>query len=231
MQIELYKLPENTIGIYGKDGKTMPWRLRMLQKEAAEAFIKLYKDGYQVIVSDMYRTPESSMIARLKKSGVQKPGYSMHNYGLAIDIDYAQCMKNFKMNKKQLDELMKLYEFYCHRTDGLLKSEAWHYSFGIKEFLNSKEQTTQYASERKMMHLYGKDFDLTNKSVQEKLKLLKFYQGDIDGIIGPRSLMAIKLFKNAWNIKNEEGLGKITKRTLAIVCAEVIVKDDLINSF
>lgn len=68
------------------------------------ARVKALNEYMHLILTDCYRSPQSSAKAYETKTGVQKPGYSAHNYGCAIDLSINSMMKLHNISYVQLIE-------------------------------------------------------------------------------------------------------------------------------
>jgi hypothetical protein len=219
MRLDLTPLAaDEVIGIYGPKKDQLPERMRFLHPAAAAS----YREHLSaVIVSDMLRSAESSLLARRERRGGMRPAYSGHNYGFSIDIDVGATMKKLGFKTKpELDAFMQVAGWYCHRRDGKTGHEAWHYNHGIAEFIQPKDTHTSTALERKIIAFYGKSFALSPVEIQTALAELKLYRGAIDGKIGPLSKEAIQAFQRAWLIAETGKIDTLTTRTLAFVSAE-----------
>ena len=222
------------LGIYGANKDQFPVRMSLLHPDAAAAFAAAQKSlGMKLKCSDMYRTAEQSLQAREEKSGVQPPGYSLHNYGIAIDIDTDYMLAQTKLTKPAFDLLMRDSGWYCHRRDGKRGMEDWHYNFlgedGPKLVAASEaagvRTNTSMAAEAKILSYYKDGLTLDSKEVQECLAHLKLYNGDVDGIIGPRTRQAIMAFQRAWKLQASGQVDSRTERTLAYVTADLAIAD------
>jgi len=226
LSLNLVRVP-NVLGIYGPKKDQFPARMSLLHPEAAAAFAAAEKGmGTRLRVSDMFRTAEQSMQAMQEKSGVMPPGFSLHNYGIAIDVDIDSMMAATKLSKPSFDLLMREHGWYCHRKDNKRGSEDWHYNFlGVKEaaepFLaaSAKSTNTSAAGDAKILSLYKDGLALTPVEVQECLAAIKMYSGEIDGLLGPRSQQAIMAFQRAWRLHPNGVVDSKTERTLAYVSA------------
>src|SRR5688500_12568851 len=96
----------------------VPKRMRFLHPEAAESLVGLEGDTGGFVYSDIYRSAESSLAARRIKRGVQRPGYSGHNYGFSVDLDIEEIMRTKKILYRDIIHLMQKRGWYCHRRDG-----------------------------------------------------------------------------------------------------------------
>lgn len=212
---------EQVAGIYRVDGKEgrMPPRCRFLHPEAALAFQAI---GGLVVVSDMFRTPESSLEAVRAKRGAQPPGYSAHNYGLAIDLDISATRARWQLQgKRSLDEAMESMGWFCHRRDHKMDHEAWHYThLGIGAVISPKVKTIVGYTEARIVHFYGDKLAPDDLQSQGLLQKLRFYGGKLDGDIGPQSQEATRAFQRAWGIRESGKLDAKTRRTLAYVACE-----------
>ncbi len=208
------------VGIKKYGGK-MPARARYLHPDAAESY-RAFPLGIMV-VSDMFRTPESSLQAVAENRGALAPGYSAHNYGFAIDIDVTAVSKNLfkKVDKKALDDWMEARGWFCHRRDHLRDWEEWHYNFlGIGTAISPKVKSTSGYVEARILEEYGEVLALTETQAQEALTELKLYHGEIDGLFGKVSKTALMMFQRSVNLEPSGRLDARTQRTLAYVTCD-----------
>lgn len=225
------KRVQNVLGIYGDSKNEFPKSMALLHPEAAEGFAALQRWlGMRVRVSDMFRTAEQSLQARVEKAGVQPPGYSLHNYGLAIDIDTDAMLKTLLVSKPRLDTVFSQVGWWCHRKDGARGSEDWHYNWlgpdAPKHLAGSARSTnTSAAGDSKIRSIYGTGLTLEPKEMQEALAAMRMYGGEIDGAIGPRTREALKVFQRAWKLPDTGEMDPKTERTLAYVSAKVVISE------
>ncbi len=194
----------------------MPARARFLHPDAASAY-RAFPHGVMVI-SDMFRTPESSLQAVIDQRGAMPPGYSAHNFGLAIDIDVTVVSRNLfkKIDKEQLDHWMEERGWYCHRRDHVRDREEWHYNYlGVGATISPRVKTTMDYIEARIIQLYGPQLELDETGAQECLKKLKLYSGELDGLFGKISKMALSMFQRSVNLADTGKLDARTQRTLA----------------
>lgn len=224
MKLKLAPIPADTAGIYTIDGAAwrMPARALFLEPGAAAAFAKLYPF---VVISDALRSAESSLNAVRRGRGAQPPGYSAHNYGLAIDLSTSATMRRGQIRSKAtLDELLESHGWYCHRRDHLLEHESWHYNFlGVGYVVSKKQRTTSPDVEALMLQRYGAALAPDDTECQRLLAGLRMYSGKIDGDVGPLTREATRVFQRAWSSPKLTETGKLdarTRRTLAFVAAE-----------
>lgn len=234
MKLRLYKFDqEDVTGIYGWGKNVLAKRMLYLSPSAAYNFMEMNKEK-EVRCSDMFRTPEASLLARKRKRGVQPPGWSGHNFGFCIDIDVQWMLKNhdFK-NKVELDEWMQSYGWFCHVPLGVKRSfESWHYNFfGVNDhqellsYRNIKKRATwSWPVAKKIDLYYGSCWEHNNSyNVQRALKSLSIYNGNVDGILGPLSTEAVEVFQRAWGLKDDGIAGIKTRRVLMLVTADKLI--------
>lgn len=220
MKLTLKRLP---IALrWFKHPSPIPRSYRLLQPEAADALLLLINKEGMISITDLFRTAELSLLARSEKTGVQPPGYSLHNYGLAIDVDVDGTLKLRGWSYAKLVEVMKTYGFYPHRTDGSPGFEQWHFNFLGP---TGAELTKTYpafgaAAEMELHKRFGSAWVLNEMGVQESLKSLSLYSGEIDGLIGPRSKQGIAAFCRAWMLPVSPWNDHKFQRTLAFVSAK-----------
>jgi len=226
MKISLIELAPTLRGIYrdkmsGRDD-FMPTRLRRLAPEVAEAFSRADQGG-ALVVSDMYRSPDGSLEAIRTRRGALRPSKSLHNYGLAIDVDVTQVMARLKLrDKAELDRYMAGFGFVCCRLDHKRDFEEWHYSYlpGF-DFARGGSLSTD-EGEAEIQRRYKADWDaLAGNVAAEQLALqeLRLYSGAIDGDAGPRTARARDAFCRAWELAGPAD--PLYYRTLALVTADL----------
>lgn len=247
MKIDLTRFPLRFVtGIYkinGEEGR-MPDRMRMLATgSCADNFAKNLAD--KIVVSDMFRSAESSLDAMQRKRGVQPPSFSHHNYGRAIDLDTTASMKRLGVKtKRELDKFMESCGWYCYRGDHRNEFEAWHFDY-LGDLDPSQRPRYPYKNERSIAwaacsYLYAHNWqDVLNDlaggersglryfaaamKCQDMLKDRGFYNGAIDGKIGPISRAAIGALQRAWLLPTTGRLDARTVQILTYVCADVTI--------
>lgn len=206
---------------YNKRG-VLPKRMRYLAPPAADSF--LADLAACVVVSDMFRSAESSLWAIENRKGAKRPGTSGHNYGYSIDLNVRATMKLLGFRtKRELDEWMAARGWFCHRRDHRRGWEDWHYNFlGLEGggYLRDSDRRTSWALERMLKAKFGRYWRLGKKNMQRALAKLGLYGGAIDGKIGPLSRQAVKAFQRTWKLKVDGIPGTKTQRTLAYVTAD-----------
>jgi hypothetical protein len=223
LQLQLVPVP-SVVGIYGASKDQFAKRLAFLHPDAAAAYTAA-AGPLKLRVSDMFRTAADSLKAMAEKKGVQPPGFSAHNYGLAIDIAVDAVLAATGYNKARLDQEMASFGWYCHRADSRRGFEDWHYNH-----LGNRDAAAPLlalcgtgsrapAADARIVALYGDQLRLTPAEMQEALLSLKLYTGKVDGIIGPKSEAALTAFQKAWQLPATGKLDGKTERTLAYVSA------------
>lgn len=219
LKLELVPVPP-CLGIYEVAGvpfRSMPVRMRYLHPDAALSFKAI--SGWATC-SDMFRSPDSSLRAVREGRGAQPPGYSAHNYGLAIDLDIKASMEaGGYLTKLGLDDAMWARGWYCHRLDHVMGREAWHYNFlGAGAWVSGS--LTSDEIEARILELYGAALAPDDRECQRMLARLGFYGGEPDGIIGPLTREATRAFERAWGLSADGVLDARARRTLAYVAAD-----------
>ncbi|HKE15216.1 MAG TPA: peptidoglycan-binding protein [Kofleriaceae bacterium] len=224
LTLSLRSLPAQAVrGIYGPSKDQMPERMRYLHPDAAASYLEMADFA---VVSDMFRSPESSLQAVREKRGAQPPSYSAHNYGLAIDLDIDAAKKRWNHGSKQaLDAEMESRGWFCHRRDHTMEFEAWHFNFlGIGAPIPAGIHSTAGLVEARIVSLYGAGFAPDDTESQRLLAGLRLYAGEIDGDIGPLSRESIRAFQRTWGMPDTGELETRTRRTLAYVtCTRSLV--------
>lgn len=240
MEIYLEELPADIKGPNDPDYKGLvPKRARFLEPEAAEAFLKLREDLFgSLIVTDIYRSPAGSLAARQSKVGVQPPGFSAHNFGLAFDAEVGAILRAMHWSYARMIDAFADRGFFCHRRDmdpvGL---ESWHFNYlgtTPDQYLSlsspSLHRTWSYPVEKRIVDLYGQYFKYDAVTLQTYLKVLKFYEGELDGKIGPISRSALGAFQSAWlgydtdNVSFQDWRDPRSQRVLAVISATKVIK-------
>lgn len=229
LRLRLSPLPETLRGPDDEAYKgRVPRRARFLHPAAAASLLELVAKHPWLTFTDVYRSPESSLAARRSKRGVQPPGFSAHNFGLAVDLDLGACLRGSKLRYAEMTEAMQGGGWYCHRRDlDGTAIEAWHFNHlgaDARRYLAEADpqaaNTWAWPVEAKIVELYGEAFKLTDLEVQQALAALRFYTGDLDGKLGPISRESIGAFQRAWGLRDDGQAGPRTRRVLAVVSAE-----------
>jgi hypothetical protein len=205
--------------------KDIPRRMTWMNPFSYDNLLSM-TDEVRVVISDLYRSPASSAEAYARKTGVAKPGYSGHNYGISVDFDIDQMLK---INHMTYDQLCRFLEQYnCWQFQGRKPTsekykrgkEDWHFNIIPENYSNLKGSAMASTWIENNIK-----FDSSITGIQQMLKSLKFYQGAIDGLSGPLMREAIKKFKKAWlpsTFWTTSDLDALTIRTINIVSCEVV---------
>lgn len=196
----------------------VPRRMKYLHPSVLPNFVALLEEAPWMAFSDIYRDPIASLEARRTKAGVQRPGYSAHNYGFAFDADVDQCLKGGFGSYAQMLVVLVKHGWTCHRSDGQRGSEDWHQN--ALGGIDAKKFPGSSGPQRWILEHYGPQLMGDETWAQERLAKAGFYQGDIDGKFGPLSRRALMSFERAYDLTPDGILDEITMRTLAIVTAE-----------
>lgn len=208
-------------GIYGAPPH-LPDRAKLLHPDAAGSLAAYFAKNGMGVASDVFRSPEESLQAMLTKAGVQPPGWSAHNFGLAIDWDVEQMLK--RLSQPYWAFLAGLEEFgwFCHRRDGKRGSEDWHTTFGqLSHRVDpANPQTWASVAEDAILRYYGDSLYPSGTDLQESLKALGLYSGPVDRLVGPQTMAAVRVFGAKWRIAEKDMFMPFGRRTLAIVSAQ-----------
>lgn len=225
MRLILAALPER---LTHYDGKPVPAWMRLMHPSAAEALVALETKYGPLSYTDIWRSAEVSLHAQESKTGVQAPGFSGHNFGFSVDMDVDGCQKKAGIRYQRLLEIMAEFQFFCHRRDGSLGSEEWHFNhFPDPKYLarmdSKNHHTWSHGIEQRIVDIYGGQFILDVRSVQQSLAQLKLYSGPLDGEPSAILTQSIRAFQRAWKLSDDGVTGPMTQRTLAFVAANKIV--------
>jgi hypothetical protein len=206
-------------------------RAKLLLPEAARALNTLQQDAGGLIYKDMWRCATSSLMAKRVHKGAHLPGYSSHNFGLAVSIDVEEILNEKKITYEDLLYLMKKRGWYCHRRDGAKDQPgSGHFNFlgdDPDKYLSRATldpMSWDRPAELRIYELYGTDFSLSPPQVQSLLKALGFFHGEVNGHIDLYSREAIMAFQRAWDLV-PDGVPNITlQRVLTFVSADIQVQ-------
>ena len=227
LQIALTKLSPAPLGIYGKPGSPLPPRMAFLHPAAAATLSAADAEAGGLYYSDVYRDATSSLTAHRQKSGVQRPSYSAHGYGLAFDLAVDESIKKSGHNYSELLALWQKYGWYCYCRDGQRGNEDWHFNWlgpRAEEILAQVDagnrSTWWMAAELNILSLYPEVAKrMSPQEIQEALATLGIYRGTIDGNLGPLSASAASQFGNTWDVPS---MGRVFERTLRFVSATIV---------
>lgn len=220
MELILAALPETLLHY---TGKPVPQWMRMMHPEAAHSVLQLEKDSGGLVYNDIWRSAEISLWAMRQKSGVQPAGYSAHGVGIAIDFAVDHTLKKLSWDYAKFVAFLETRNWFCHRRDGKRGSEDWHFNylpFGLPAGIVDVKRAVTWASpaEARMLDLYADQMRLDPLDQQRALQKLKLYEGDVDGVLGPKSQRAEAQFREKWGLP-KAGVVARYQRTLAFVTA------------
>lgn len=231
MILRLAPLPDSLRGPDDEAYKgVVPRRARFLEPTAARSLTALLVEcGNALVFTDVYRSPEASLAARRSKRGIQPPGFSAHNFGIAFDLDVAASLRNLRMRYPEMIELLQRHGWFCHRRDlDSSAAESWHQNYlgqdaarYLAEADPQASNTWAWPVEARIAELYGEAFKLSDLEAQQALAALRFYTGDLDGALGPLAREAVGAFQRAWGLPDDGVAGPRTRRVLAVVTADV----------
>lgn len=96
--------------------------------------LKGIQEYMPLVYSDMYRSPLGSAKAYEEKTGVQKPGYSGHNFGVSIDLAIDATIKRHNITYNKLVNTLIAWGWTPYQ--GVTKDanykrgkEDWHFNF------------------------------------------------------------------------------------------------------
>jgi hypothetical protein len=213
LTLKLKKLPDTLRGIYGPNKDKLGERMLYAHPDLYKSIMDLEAAGVRLVFSDIFRSAKESLAAKRAKPGLVMPaGYSAHNFGLAVDLDVNAIMRELKLDKKRLDELLASFGLFCHRTDHKMLAECWHYNaFGDdpKKWKGLFQTSTARAIEQKIVSIYGEQFKMSHDEVIAALKSLRYFDtGDT-----PRN--AIARFQTHWDLSVDGIAGPKTQRLLS----------------
>lgn len=217
MRIVLSQLPK----IKGPDawGDRLPHRAALLHPLAARSFVDLYRaSGEAIEVTDCWRSPEESFRAMQTKRGVQPPGRSAHNYGLAVDLTIDEILRSPTWSYERILDHMAAYGWHCHRRDRRRGAEDWHFNWlGMKADSYLALYPTRgwdAPAEQRMQDIYGPQMALSDAEIDAALARL--------GLTGSRE-ERVCAFQSRWQLTADGIAGPRTQRVLACVTAERVL--------
>ena len=237
--IPLRRVP-NVIGIYkrGENEDFFPRRWSLLRDVGPsptpyEIFQRVMEEFPTLRVSDMIRSPDASLRARLRKRGVQLPGYSGHNFGISIDIDVASILGDIDLGWDEFkSRMVQLGATPYNKTSGASDFEAWHWNlldlsykglpWGTKGRDVEDWITTTFGDQ---LYIGCEDHRSYWRAVQKAMAEFKFYDaGGIDGLPGPMTRAGLEQFRTGAKLrKKQQGgglhLSSTEERVLAAILA------------
>lgn len=219
MNLVLQQLPE---GLKGSA------RAKYLAPEAAASLKTLEKDTDGLLYTDLWHCATASLLNKRTRRGSHLPGYSPHNFGLAIDLDLEKVLEAKKITYEDLLWILKRRYWFCHRRDGAADMPGSEHFNYLGE---AGEECLQQATfdpmswdkpvEARIFEKHGPDFSLSPAQIQSLLKKLGFFHGEVDGNYDIYFREAVMAFQRAWDLSETGTPTMTTQRTLAFVSAEV----------
>jgi hypothetical protein len=200
----------------------LPTRSLFLHPLAARSFLDEISD--KIVVTDMLRSAEASLIAVAAGNGSRPPGYSGHNFGFSIDVALEPTLSTRGISKPALDRWLVERGWYCARRDAQRGLDDNHYDYlraGAELDLASTADPIKDI-EQLIVRLHADDLFPGDEECQVILRKLRLYGGLVDGLIGRHTAEAIAVFQRGWNLALDPtvtpgALDARTRRTLAFV--------------
>jgi hypothetical protein len=208
-----------------------PARSRFLAPEACAAFRLLEKDTDGLIYTDLWHDGTQSLLARRTRKTTNLPGYSPHNYGLALDLDLGQVLEQKKISYEDLLYVMKRRGWYSHRRDGKVdEAGSAHFNFlgdgdvdSYIELATFDPLSWERPIEKRIYEKHITDFSLSPAQIQSLLKKLGFFHGEVNGDYDIYFREAVMAFQRAWDLPDSGTPTTAFQRVLAFVAAEITI--------
>ena len=85
---------------------------------AAALSLMELENKVQLIYTSIWRSANGSLWAIKNKKGAMAPGYSAHNYGLAVDLTIDQILEEKILSSyDEILDVMEEHGWHCHRRD------------------------------------------------------------------------------------------------------------------
>lgn len=146
----------------------------------------------RIIVSDTYRTPVQSYIARKQKGNIVAPcGLSGHNYGLSIDIDVTGTLAALGIVYPVLVDRLRALGIFG------IRNERWHFNLmyaNVEEFFHGlydkmSPELLAHIKKNMVARFSNAVVPVKNvKAIQSELGLT------VDGVIGRQTVMSVSMF-------------------------------------
>lgn len=198
----------------------LPKRMHYVYPPAAPALREVIRSVPGIAFSDMLRDPIASLEARRTKRGVQRPGFSGHNYGISFDVDVDQTLAASMLSYPELVDQLVSCGWTPHRTDKKRGLEDWHFNY---LGMGSSPPIGSRGPQLWIEQTYGNDLSGDDAWAQTMLAKLGYYKGEIDGDFGPLSRAALMSMEKAYDLVPDGILDSLAERTLAIASAEKFI--------
>lgn len=186
---------------------------KFLHPDVAKLFNTL-PDGIEI--SDMWRSGKGSYLAIKRGRPAAKPGNSGHNWGMSIDLDLRQTMKNwniwkskcFKGWQDKMDEVRRIMAkhgwCWIRHSKGL---EEWHFNgLGIGvENLNGFYSVKDWVESHWELELADDELQGALKQCSIVFQDKGMNPGKIDGWVGPKTRRAMARYSSVtrFGLKNK----------------------------
>jgi hypothetical protein len=216
LTLELQPLPADRVrgaDVINGVPKRLPLRSLFLHPRAARSFLDQLAD--RIVVTDMFRSAEATLVAITTGAGSRAPAFSGHNFGFSIDVEIDRALRDLGLNKSAFDGWMHERGWVCGRDDGARGVDDRHY-----DFLRAADAEAPDV-EHQIRAVYGHDLFPELEECQTLLRRLRMYNGVVDGALGPLTAEALGVFQRAWNLGGDARARRVldprTRRTLAYV--------------
>ena len=151
-----------------------------------------------LVLTDMLRSPASSLQARAEKRGVALPGHSGHNFGVSIDVAIEQTLEASKTTWATFVARMIGAGATPYRAN--LKpgsGESWHFNLLDLPAQGLPWGTAGADVEAWITGTYGDAlYNCSWEDAQRALAHLRLYPSAlVDGVPGPRTGSALEVFR------------------------------------
>lgn len=144
-----------------------------------------------IVISDSYRKPTESYLARKKKGPSVAPcGLSGHNYGISIDIAVEETLRKMSCSYPQM-----ITEFQRMGLFGI-KSENWHFNLMFSDASQYFYSLHSRMSPELITHINSvmvKQFSKIILPVQSVSEIQKILGLTVDGVVGRNTILSVSM--------------------------------------
>lgn len=189
---KLVRIPEGLFrDIYGDPTKLVS-RMSWVNAQVVHVLKKIEEEFKgEIVISDFYRKPTESYIARIKKGSMVAPcGLSGHNYGLSMDVAVDTTLKRISMSYSQMVAAFKKL--------GLngIKKESWHFNLMFIEasdyFYGLYNQFSDGFKKHISTHMVSQ-FSTYVQPVKNIKEIQTILGLTVDGIPGRQTVMSVSM--------------------------------------
>ena len=189
---KLVRIPEGLFrDIYGDPTKLVS-RMSWVNAQVVHVLKKVEEEFKgEIVISDFYRKPTESYIARKKKGSMVAPcGLSGHNYGLSVDVAVDTTLKRLSLSYSQMVAAFKKL--------GLngIKKESWHFNLMFIEasdyFYGLYNQFSDNFKKHVCSHLVS-EFSAHVQPVKNVKEIQTILGLTVDGIPGRQTVMSVSM--------------------------------------